>query len=64
VRGKKMEKQIICPNCHRTISSNPIIKEATKGAGFVNLSLICECGERITNWLVTALLREQKFSWK
>jgi len=59
-----MGKQIVCPYCHRIISNIPIIKEAAKGAGFFHHFIICECGERIRYWLVTALLREQKFSLK
>lgn len=57
-----MEKQIVCPHCHRIISNNPIIKVAAKGVGFFNQFIICECGERIRYWLVTALLREQRLS--
>lgn len=59
-KGKKMENQIICPHCKKTIANNPVIDEAAKGectgANFIN----CECGERITFWAITAQLREQK----
>jgi hypothetical protein len=57
-----MENQITCPNCKRTISNNPVIDSAANredhrmGSGFV----ICECGERISFWAITAQLRDQK----
>ena len=54
-----MENQIICPSCHRKISGKSIIDDAAKGKGSDTQSLICECGERITYWQITAQVREQ-----
>jgi hypothetical protein len=59
-KGKKMENQIVCPHCKKTISNNSIIDEAAKGEGSDSQSIICDCGERITYWQITAQLREQK----
>ncbi|MDL1942418.1 hypothetical protein FBQ99_08735 [Chloroflexi bacterium CFX2] len=58
-----MENQITCPSCHIKISDKPIIDDAAKGIGSDTQFLICECGERITYWQITAQLREQKTFW-
>jgi hypothetical protein len=55
-----MENQIVCPNCKRKITNKPIIDDAVKGEGSVTQSIMCDCGERITYWNVTAQLRDQK----
>ena len=57
-----MEKQITCPACKRTISNNPVVDSAAKGENHAMGSefVICECGERISFWAITAQLREQK----
>jgi len=55
-----MENQITCPNCKKTISNMPIIDEAAKGTGSDTQSIVCDCGERITYWRITALLRDQQ----
>jgi C4-type Zn-finger protein len=55
-----MENQIECPSCSKTLSNKTIIDEAAKGMGPVTQSLICECGERVTYWQITAQLRDQK----
>jgi len=55
-----MENQIICPHCKRTISNDPVIDSAAKGTDSISGFIICECGERITYWAITAQLREQK----
>jgi hypothetical protein len=55
-----MDNEISCPNCQRKITRNPIIEEAAKGEGSDNQFLICECGERITYWQITAQLRNQE----
>jgi hypothetical protein len=57
-----MENQIICPECKRTISNNPIIDSAARGEDHALGSefVICECGERISFWAITAQLRGQK----
>lgn len=55
-----MENYIICPNCKRTISNKAIIDEAAKGTGSDTQSIVCDCGERITYWRITAQLRDQK----
>jgi len=62
MQGGTMETEITCPNCQRKISGNPIIEEAAKGTGSDTQFLICECGERISYWQITALLRKQKTS--
>lgn len=55
-----MENQIICPNCGKTISNDPIIDDAARKEGSAARSIICDCGERITYWAVTAQLRKQR----
>ena len=55
-----MENQITCPHCQRKIANNPIIEDAAKRQGADTQFLICECGERITYWQITAQLRSQK----
>jgi RNase P subunit RPR2 len=55
-----METQIICPNCKRTIMNNPVIDSAVKGENLGSTFVICECGERVTFWAITAQLRDQK----
>lgn len=55
-----MENQVICPHCQRKISNNSIIEDAAEHEGSDTQSLICECGERITYWQITAQLRDQK----
>jgi len=55
-----MGNQIICPHCKKTISNSSIINDAAKGEGSDQQSIICECGERITYWQITAQLRGQK----
>jgi hypothetical protein len=57
-----MEHQITCPACNRTITNNPVVESAAKGEDHMMGSeyVICECGERISFWAITAQLREQK----
>jgi len=55
-----MENQITCPHCQRIISNNSIVDDAAKRKGSDTQFLICECGERITYWQITAQLRDQK----
>ena len=55
-----MANQIICPHCKRIIANNPIIEDAAKRQGSDTQSIICECGERITYWHITAQLSDQK----
>jgi hypothetical protein len=60
-----MENQIVCPNCQKIFSHNPIIDDVVKGEGSSGQSIACECGERITYWQISTQLREQKtFGWK
>ena len=59
-KGKKMGNQIVCPHCKQTITNNSIIDDAAKGEGSDTQSFICDCGERITYWQITAQLRGQK----
>jgi len=55
-----MEYQITCPHCMKTISNDPLIETAAKGEGSGSESIMCDCGERITYWQITAQLRDQK----
>ena len=57
-----MENQITCPQCKRTITNDPVIDSAAKGEDHTMGSgyVICECGERISFWAITAQLRDQK----
>jgi hypothetical protein len=57
-----MENQITCPSCKRTITNNPVVDSAAKGEDHTLGAqyVICECGERISFWAITAQLREQK----
>ena len=55
-----MENRITCPNCKTTIANHELIESAAKGENLGSSFLICECGERITFWAITAQLREQK----
>ena len=60
-----MENQIVCPKCNKTIGNNPIIEDVIKGEGSAAQSILCECGEKITYWQMTAQLRDQKtFGYK
>ena len=57
-----MENQITCPACKRTISNHPVVDSAARGENHTMGAeyVICECGERISYWAITALLRQQK----
>jgi hypothetical protein len=55
-----MENQIVCPHCKKTIANNSIIDDAAKGEGSDTQSMVCDCGEKITYWQITAQLRDQK----
>jgi hypothetical protein len=55
-----MENYITCPNCNKTISNKSIIDDAVKGEGSDTQSMLCDCGEKLSYWKVTALLRDQK----
>jgi hypothetical protein len=55
-----MENQIVCPNCNKTISNNPLIDAAAKGEGFGSQSFNCDCGEGINYWQIRAQLRDQQ----
>lgn len=55
-----MDHMITCPNCQRKITGDPIIEDAANGSGSDNRFIICECGERLSYWQITALLRNQK----
>jgi hypothetical protein len=57
-----MENQITCPQCKRTITNNPVVDSAASGAEHTMGSeyVVCECGERISFWAITAQLRNQK----
>ena len=57
-----MENQITCPACKRTITNNPVVDSAARGEDHTMGSeyVICECGERISFWAITAQLRDQQ----
>jgi hypothetical protein len=55
-----MGNYIACPNCNKTIANQSIIEDAAKGEGSHTQSIVCDCGEKLSYWKVTALLREQK----
>ena len=57
-----MENQITCPQCKRTIVNNSVVDSAAQGGDHSMGSeyVICECGERISFWAITAQLRNQK----
>lgn len=59
-KDNEMANQIICPKCGTTISNLKVIDEAAAGSGSSMQVITCDCGERITYWQITALLREQK----
>lgn len=60
-----MERIIICPNCDRTISNDPLIEAAANEENLGASFLTCECGERISFWAISAQLRDQKtIGWK
>jgi hypothetical protein len=60
VKGKKMENQIVCPHCKKPVTDSAMIADVIKGEGTTTRSIICECGERITFWQMTAQLRDHK----
>ena len=55
-----MENYVICPNCYKTISNDPIIDAAARKDYSESRSITCDCGQRMTYWAITAQLREQK----
>jgi Eukaryotic protein of unknown function (DUF953) len=59
-KGANTNNQIICPNCKKTIANNPVIDEAAKGVGSDTQFVVCDCGENISYWQITAQLRDQK----
>jgi hypothetical protein len=60
VKGNPMANQIVCPHCNKTITNNAIIDDAEAGKGMDTRSILCDCGERITYWQITAQLRDQR----
>lgn len=64
IQGGTMEIEVTCPHCKRKITGDPIIEDAAKGLGSANRFIICECGERITYWEITAQLRNRKTTGK
>jgi hypothetical protein len=54
-----MEKQIACPNCNKKYANNLVIEDAAAGKGSSMRFIVCECGERMTYWQITAQLKEQ-----
>jgi hypothetical protein len=60
MKGKNMNNQAACPKCKKIFANNSIVDDAAKGIGSDTQSIICDCGERITYWQITAQLRDQK----
>jgi len=54
-----MDNYVICPQCNRTITNNPIIDSAARGELHGSEYITCECGKTITFWAITAQLRSQ-----
>ena len=52
-----MDNYVVCPHCKRTLTNNPVIDDAAKSQGAASQSILCECGERISYWQITAQLR-------
>lgn len=60
-----MGNQIVCPHCKKTIANNSIIDDAARDEGSTTQAIICDCGEKITYWQITAQLRDQKtIGWR
>ncbi len=60
-----MENQIVCPKCKKTLPGNQIISDAAKGEGSFTRHILCDCGEKITYWQITAQFRDQKrMAWR
>ena len=55
-----MSHSITCPECKRTISDHPLIESAAKLEDVGSQSLVCECGHRISIWVISAQLRKQE----
>jgi len=55
-----MENHIKCPKCGKMITHEPVIDSAVNKENLGSTFVICECGERITFWQITAQLRNQK----
>ncbi len=55
-----MENYVTCPNCKKRISNHPVIEAAAKEAGKGSEIILCECGQMLTYWDITAQLRGQK----
>ena len=57
-----MENRITCPQCKRIIANNPVVASVARGEDQKRGSeyVICECGEGISFWAITAQPRDQK----
>jgi RNase P subunit RPR2 len=55
-----MDIRIVCPKCRKLLMNNTTIEDAIKGDGDNTQSILCDCGEKITYWQITAQLRDQK----
>lgn len=55
-----MANNLVCPNCKRPLLDDVMIDDAVNGQGSTMRAINCECGEKISYWQVSALLREQK----
>jgi hypothetical protein len=55
-----MENQIVCPHCKKVITNNPVIDSAVKGENLGETFVLCDCGEKISFWAISAQLRSQK----
>ncbi len=55
-----MANSIVCPECGRTITDNPLVEAAAQGEGDGSDFTVCECGRRISFWTASAQLAQQK----
>lgn len=55
-----MEAQIKCPHCDKIILDDQVVDATINGTGRGSDYMVCDCGERITYWGMTAQLRNQK----
>jgi RNase P subunit RPR2 len=55
-----MENQITCPKCGKVITNKPVVESAVNKENLGSTFVVCDCGEKITFWAISAQLREQK----
>jgi RNase P subunit RPR2 len=55
-----MDNQITCPNCGKVITNNPVVDSAVNKENRGSTFVMCDCGEKISFWAISAQLRDQK----